>query len=126
MENFNDTRPMVSISYCLNGLKQGAFESTADRGDLCDPNFVSEEAISNTSFSYSGRHDHGGLPTLRGEGYFLGLLCSLQESKDSLAEYIGTLEIVTRNPVISEDRAIELYDNENDEIRSAFKKVRPS
>ncbi len=47
-----------------------------------DLNFVSfEAASSNTVFEYSGRHDHGNLPTLKSSGTLAVLLKSLIQSK---------------------------------------------
>ena len=47
-----------------------------------DPNTVSPEAAaSNTSFDYSGRHDHGQLPRLNASGPYLSVVRALYEAK---------------------------------------------
>jgi hypothetical protein len=45
-------------------------------------NDVTEEAAStNTSFQYSGRHDHGAIALLKDDGYYSSLISALQEMK---------------------------------------------
>ena len=54
-----------------------------------NPNIVTEEArSSNTSFKYSGRHDHGNLPELRSSGEYAKLCNALYRAKDICDELL--------------------------------------
>ena len=54
-----------------------------------DPNVVSSEAaISNTSCAYSGRHDHGNLPTLKSTGPYAILISGILEGKMRCDEFL--------------------------------------
>ena len=50
---------------------------------------MSEDAReSNTSFGYSGRHDHGLLPQLRNSGANAKLCCALNNAKEMCDKYL--------------------------------------
>ena len=61
-----------------------------------NPNTVFEEArSSNTSYRYSGRHDHGPMPQLNSSGHYAMLCSALLNAKDVcdrvLTEEIGKI-----------------------------------
>lgn len=54
-----------------------------------DVNYVSEIASSNnTVYEYSGRHDHGKLPTLKSSGPMAELISSLMDAKAECDKYL--------------------------------------
>lgn len=80
----------VVISFNLNGQERTI---AIDKPKPVDINQVAEDARnSNTSFGYSGRHDHGNLPTLKSGGQIAELLAAMQEAKAE-SDAILTAEI---------------------------------
>lgn len=74
------SNPIVSIDFVINGVQSESIRIT--QPDLSTVNTVSEDAkASNTSFEYSGRHDHGELPHLKKDGPHAVLVAALQEAK---------------------------------------------
>jgi hypothetical protein len=72
---------IVSIEFNLEG-RQPTILNIEQSASLYDPNAVSEEAAaSNTSFEFSGRHDHGQLPRLNMSGPYLPVVRALYEAK---------------------------------------------
>jgi len=56
------------------------------------PDDVAEDArCSNVSFNYSGRHDHGKLPSLHAEERGMALVGALQEAKAASGEHLTAL-----------------------------------
>jgi hypothetical protein len=72
--------PIVQVDFNLNGDQSGQIRIT--NPDVSAVNAVSAESrASNTSFDYSGRHDHGDLPSLKSSGDHALLVAALQEAK---------------------------------------------
>jgi predicted CopG family antitoxin len=73
--------PLVSLE--INGPQfRYEFRSCGKGGEGYHANEVKPEAIAtNTSFHYSGRHDHGPLASLKEEGYYSHFIQALQEMK---------------------------------------------
>lgn len=70
---------IVSINYLLNGVNKSI--SIKD-GIPFNTNEVAEDAkVSNLSFGYSGRHDHGLLPQMKSDGPHAILISALYEAK---------------------------------------------
>ena len=90
------SQPLVSITFSVagsTGRELAVFppppSNTDGTGAGCSSRFssnvISEEAkLSNTSFLYSGRHDHGDLPLLRDQYDYSSLISALQEAKAKL------------------------------------------
>ena len=77
----NDTNNnnVVSIDYVLNGVNKSI---VIKEGLPININEVAEDAkVSNTSFGYSGRHDHGLLPQMKSDGPHAVLISALYEAK---------------------------------------------
>ena len=70
----------VKVSITIHGEK---IEPIVCESATRDVNTVHEEAKqSNTSYGYSGRHDHGSLPELKsGSGPMARLVASLEDAK---------------------------------------------
>lgn len=72
--------PIVTVDFVLNGVHSGTIA-------ISDPNVGAVNVVSssaresNTSFEYSGRHDHGELPPLKKEGVNASLVAALQDAK---------------------------------------------
>ena len=80
----------VSIAFRFEAVDQRPL--VFNGGIDADVNFVSEEArASNTSFGYSGRHDHGALPKLKSSGPMAKVVQSLQDAKRECDVYLTTL-----------------------------------
>lgn len=80
-------QPIISIDFLLNGELKNQIRIT-DPVEF-DANQVSAEArVSNTTFGYSGRHDHGDLPTLKSTGVNAVLVSALQEAKRECDKYL--------------------------------------
>ena len=114
MEFGDRTSPLVSVEFALGESVTRVIDvspSAESSGSVHDPNSISEEAAaSNTSFLYSGRHDHGNLPSMRSTGYYSELIWALQESKRRFDDGIQSLDTagrgsndVTQGPVEDHD-----------------------
>lgn len=80
-------QPIVSIDFLFNGELKNQIKIT-DPAEF-DANQVSAEArVSNTTFGYSGRHDHGDLPKLKSIGVNAVLVSALQEAKRECDRYL--------------------------------------
>lgn len=78
---------IVSVDFLLNGELKNQINVT-DSAEF-DANQVSAEArISNTTFGYSGRHDHGDLPSLKSSGPNSVLVAALLEAKRECDKYL--------------------------------------
>lgn len=78
---------IVSVDFLLNGELKHQVKIT-EAGDY-DTNKVSAESrVSNTTFEYSGRHDHGDLPQLKSTGPHAVLVSALQEAKKECDRYL--------------------------------------
>jgi len=80
----------IVIEFCFPGDSEPVQTRVVVSGSApADVNAVTEEArTSRTSFSYSGRHDHGELPVLRSTGPLAELVASLQEAKRQCDAYL--------------------------------------
>ena len=114
-------KPIVSIEFVFNG-EHSKHINIADSAPM-DVNAVTEASrISNTTFEYSGRHDHGLLPKLKCSGSDVVLVASLMEAKRECDKYL-TERI---NEVYGYDDAekIEYGGNEDEEtLESKSKKL---
>lgn len=78
---------LVAIEYNLNGEKK----SIKINGSVkpFNTNEVAEDAeTSNTSFGYSGRHDHGILPQMKSDGSHAILVSALIEAKKECDKFL--------------------------------------
>jgi hypothetical protein len=88
----SSSEPVVEISFSFNGVPQVRGVSITDPAPI-DINEVAPDAMnSNTSFGYSGRHDHGSLPLLNNDPRMGRLVSALQEAKKQCDDFL-TAEI---------------------------------
>ncbi len=79
--------PVVSVDFLLNGEIRN--QVRINNPSECDVNKVTAESrASNTTFEYSGRHDHGDLPVLKSSGPNALLVSALQEAKRECDRYL--------------------------------------
>ena len=77
-----NAKPLPTAPLPGKGLSTSTVSSSSELpsrviAEPMDPNYVEPEAAeSNTSFKYSGRHDHGDLPTLRTDNQHLVDVCA--------------------------------------------------
>ena len=82
------TTPLVQISFHGEGF-EATHEITVADAAAVDINEVAPDAVSsNTSFGFSGRHDHGTLPTLKCESKHARLVASMQDAKKACDEFL--------------------------------------
>jgi hypothetical protein len=86
----------VSIDFVLGngdaGQESRTHRITVDTQRQIDINAVSTEAAqSNTSFGYSGRHDHGSLPQLRSSSRYIGTLSAVIEAKRECDDFLTAM-----------------------------------
>jgi hypothetical protein len=123
---------LINIEFRLDGMdpvNMSVGSGSAPLATSFDPNIISPDAASsNTSFNYSGRHDHGPLPQLNRDGPYAILICALQDAKQQTDIYLNSIQplsIATTNPKkTAEDNENEGSDNDDDEgmAKSASKK----
>ena len=83
------TTPTVQIEFEFHGTKQDHVISIQTAAETLDINEIAADAInSNTSFGYSGRHDHGQLPHLQSDSKHANVIASIQEAKKACDEYL--------------------------------------
>lgn len=88
--SFEGNSTLVSVDFVLNGVHSNQIKIT--NPSQLDLNFVSpESSVSNTTFEYSGRHDHGKLPILKTTGPCAELVSALQEAKRECDKYLTKL-----------------------------------
>lgn len=81
MEVESESEPLASLEINGPGFHY-EFQSCGKGGEAYHANEVKPEAIAtNTSFHYSGRHDHGPIASLKEEGYYSHFIQALQEMK---------------------------------------------
>jgi hypothetical protein len=81
MEAETKSQPLVSLEITGPDFHY-EFNSCVKEGNGYHANEVKPEAIAtNTSFHYSGRHDHGPIAALKEEGYYSQFIQALQEMK---------------------------------------------
>ena len=86
-----------------------------------DPNEISEEArMSNTSFKYSGRHDHGDLPKMKSSGYYSKICSALYKAKSTCDELL-TNEI---NSYVKNTKSDFTDSKETLEVENIKKKIK--
>lgn len=79
--------PIVHISFEFHGTKID--HEVATNALPLDINEVANDAVnSNTSFGYSGRHDHGSLPQLKSDPKHAQLVASIQEAKIACDQFL--------------------------------------
>ena len=77
----------VTISFSIRGEKVNNISSNLDQ--KFDLNRVHDDAVnSNTSFEYSGRHDHGKLPMLLSSTAVTDVIASLYDAKIKCDRYL--------------------------------------
>lgn len=83
----SSAQPIVTVDFILNGELKN--QISISEPTAYDANKVSAESrVSNTTFEYSGRHDHGDLPALKSTGPNAVLVAALQEAKRGCDEYL--------------------------------------
>ena len=83
------TSPTVQIEFEFHGTKQDHVISIQIATEPVDINEIAADAInSNTSFGYSGRHDHGQLPQLQSDPRHANVISSIQEARKACDEYL--------------------------------------
>ena len=83
------TAPTVQIEFEFHGTKQEHVISIQIATETLDINEIAADAInSNTSFGYSGRHDHGQLPQLQSDPQHANIISSIQEARKACDEYL--------------------------------------
>lgn len=95
--------PLVEVTFLAAGkvISSEQFNSKTST----DPNFVSEEAkVSNTSYQFSGRHDHGNLALLS---------TASDSSDDSKVSHYGRLISSLQEAKMSSDAVITSFMNAN-------------
>jgi hypothetical protein len=86
----SDDNNIVSINYVLNGVSKSI--CIKDGLPPFNINEVAEDAkVSNTSFGYSGRHDHGLLPQMKSDGPHAVLISALYEAKKNCDKLLTDL-----------------------------------
>ena len=79
----------VSVKFSFKGKERPPISIRAEAADI---NRISAEAKeSNTSFDFSGRHDHGTLPVLKSKGPMAQLVGSLEEAKQECDKVLTSL-----------------------------------
>lgn len=82
--------PTVSVEFVFNGLLKQQIR--IENPSQLDLNYVSPaSSVSNTTFEYSGRHDHGNLPILKTSGPCAELVSALQDAKRECDKYLTNL-----------------------------------
>lgn len=98
------TSPIVSMEFVIPNDEEKTFHIVNPHP--VDVNSIHPEAKdSNTSYGYSGRHDHGQLPLLRRDGEMANVISALAEAKSISDRYLS--------PKID---AVYGYQNKNSEI----------
>ena len=82
--------PSVNVTFTFQaGESKTTHEITVADTEAVDINEVAPDAVSsNTSFGYSGRHDHGALPTLKCDPKHARLVASIQDAKKACDEFL--------------------------------------
>ena len=88
--------PLVTVSFHLEGVADSRGHIIRSDGSgmvhMYAPDAVAEDArTSNLSFNYSGRHDHGDLPSLRADAAGVALVSAIQEAKAECGAYLTQL-----------------------------------
>ena len=86
----------LTVSFDLEGVADSRGHSICSDGSGAAhkyaPDAVAEDArSSNLSFHYSGRHDHGDLPSLRADSAGVALVSAIQEAKAECGAYLTQL-----------------------------------
>eukprot|EP01041_Mallomonas_annulata_P007909 gene7909-16193_t len=84
-----------------------------------DPNAV-PEGLTNSSYIYGGKHDHGSLPTLKNDGHYPALISAITEAKAECDRLLTGK--ISKDATV--DIALEDMDNEDSELVAATKKSR--
>lgn len=116
------SQAIVSIDFVLNGIscKQISIDSPLP----LDMNQASEESRkSNTSFEYSGRHDHGDLPQLKSTGPHALLVAALQEAKRECDKFLTQKINAEYGYDDAESGKMELEAQEEEDVEVKTKKL---
>lgn len=109
---------LINIEFRLDGADPTHISVATDDGQASqsfDPNIIAPDAAeSNTSFNYSGRHDHGPLPQLNRDGPYSVLLCALQDAKQQTDLYLNSINPSIIAKIISEDNDNDLCETFDD------------
>lgn len=79
MSRTTGSASLVNIHFTIDGVSSVDSSINISSAPLYDINKVVDSSI--TSFTYTGRHDHGDLPILNGDGYLSQLTSALYEAK---------------------------------------------
>ena len=83
------TTSTIHIEFEFHGTKQDHVINIQTATEALDINEIAADAIdSNTSFGYSGRHDHGQLPQLQSDPKHANVISSSQEARKACDEYL--------------------------------------
>jgi hypothetical protein len=81
------TEPIVRVAFQFHGSKID--HEIATVSSPLDINEVASDAVnSNTSFGYSGRHDHGSMPQLKCDPKHAQLISSIQDAKAACDQFL--------------------------------------
>jgi hypothetical protein len=112
--NMMASNAIVSVDFVLHGVQSDSIRITCP--DLSRVNSVSESAkVTNTSYEYSGRHDHGELPKLKTDGKHALLVAALQDAKRE-CDRILTQKINEEYGYDNADTKMELDAGEDEEV----------
>jgi hypothetical protein len=99
--------PIVRVAFQFHGTKID--HEVATISSPLDINEVASDAVnSNTSFGYSGRHDHGSLPQLKCDPKHAQLISSIQDAKAACDQFLTSeLDKQTKAAVSGSDVPVE-------------------
>lgn len=104
-------KPVISLEFHFPNEPGHTFH-VSDPPPL-DINFVSPEARdSNTSFAYSGRHDHGPLPVLKSEGPMSVIVSGLAVAKEISDKFLSARidEVYGPKPTVASEKTADADD----------------
>lgn len=80
------------LGSCMDGTPDHEIMIPITSNTSLDVNEVCSEALkSNTAIGYSGRHDHGSLPTLKSTGGILDVVVAIKNAKTACDAYLTNL-----------------------------------
>lgn len=133
-----EKQSIVAIEFNFNEAIQTSINISNPK--LININDISPDSlISNTSYEYSGRHDHGNLPLLRKDITQIEIISALYEAKQKCDEFLticinneygynnNNNIIISNNDINSSTNDVEVVDNDvidDNQIENMNKKIR--